>query len=183
MPLFPKVRFKWREPKALVEVRDYHERRAFLWWHGILGVAGVAILMMPVWYLATLNPKKSPPNFGIALLLAIFLGVFLVYIVPWIIKFCPSEIRLTDNALVILRGNRHRAVKWKEIRSFTFANKDGSQVLRLNLYRGGELEIGLDPIAPSSEIQEFLQTVLPATPYGRRGGSTGQAPCASIINE
>ena len=108
MALFTKVRIKWREPKVFVAERDRRERMTTIWWQQIIGVGIVASTIMPVWYLATLNPKKNPPSIQIALLLAIFLGVFIVYIVPWIVRLCPSEIKLTDDAVIVTQGNRHR---------------------------------------------------------------------------
>jgi hypothetical protein len=159
MALLPKVRIKWREPKALVMQRDSRVRTTVIWWQQAVGVVIITIIMMLVWYLATLNPKKSPPSFEIALILAISLGVFLVYIVPWIVRLCPSEIKLTDDAVIVTQGNRHRWAKWKDIGSCILGERDGFQVIRLHLRKGHVLELGLDSTVDLPEIQRFLQGV------------------------
>ena len=179
MAFVPKVRLKWREPKGFVEERDCRERKAAIWWQQIVGIAIVVILMMPVWFLATLNPKKNPPSFEIALMLAIFLGIFLVYLVPWIIRFCPSEIKLTDDALFVLRGNRHRSAKWKDISSFTFAEECGFQVLRLNLCKGGDLELGLDSSVQEAEVRLFLEGVGVSINNSEQGVAPNESPASS----
>jgi hypothetical protein len=104
-------------------------------------------------------------------MLAIFLGLFLVYIVPWIIRFCPSEIKLTDDALFMLRGNRHQSTKWKDIKSFAFAEKCGFQVLRLNLCKGGDLELGIDSSVQEAEIRLFLEGLGVTINNSEQGGT------------
>jgi hypothetical protein len=149
-----------------------------IWWQQAVGVVIITIMMMLVWYLATLNPKKSPPSFEIALILAISLGVFLVYIVPWIVRFCPSEIKLTDDAVIVTQGNRHRWAKWKDIGSCTLDDRDGFQVIRLHLRKGHVIEIGLDSTVGLPEIQRFLQGVGVSIDASEQGAPSngGQRP-------
>lgn len=139
--------------------RDLRVRMTVIWWQRAVGVVIITIMMMLVWYLATLNPKKNPPSFEIALILAISLGVFLVCIVPWIVRLCPSEIKLTDDAVIVTQGNGHRWAKWKDISSCTLDERDGFQVIRLHLRKGHILELGLDSTVDLPEIQRFLQGV------------------------
>lgn len=139
--------------------RDLRVRMTVIWWQRAVGVVIITIMMMLVWYLATLNPKKNPPSFEIALILAISLGVFFVCIVPWIVRLCPSEIKLTDDAVIVTQGNGHRWAKWKDISSCTLDERDGFQVIRLHLRKGHILELGLDSTVDLPEIQRFLQGV------------------------
>ena len=126
-------------------------------------VAIVAALMMLIGFLTTLNPQKDPLDLGMSLVQVLFFGIFLTYGVPWIIRFCPSEIRFTDKMLVMLRGNQVRSEKWENIEFFTFGESYGSPVLRLKLRKGSDLELGLDSTVHLEGVGRFLHTagVLP----------------------
>ncbi len=100
MGLLPKLAFKWREPKQYVAARDARIRLGRRWWSDLPLVAIVGAMLLATWYLATLNPKKHPPSFEVAVLLGFALGVFLVYVVPWINRLCPSEIKFFEMTML-----------------------------------------------------------------------------------
>lgn len=142
-----------------VDERDFNERRTSTWWHQALGVVICTVLMLLLWFLATLNPKKEPPTFEFAFFLAVLCGIFAVYLIPWMIRLCPSWIGLTEKELRIVRGNTGRSLKWQDVEFFNFAEERDFPILRLELRKGGELEIGLDASVQANEVGRFLRDV------------------------
>lgn len=159
MTLFPKFIFKWREPREFANERDSLARKTSKWWHQFLGIAICMVLMLLLWFLASLNPRNDSPTFGFAFLLAILYGIVVVYVLPWIIRVCPTWIGLTDKDLRMVRGNTARSVKWRDVEFFRLSEGYGFTILRLEFRRGGELKIGVDSSVPPDDIRLFLLDV------------------------
>lgn len=156
MPLFPKVILEWQEPRVITKQRDQQNSLKWRWWQGPMWIGITIAGMMPIWYLAKLNPHKSPPPVQHAIASAAFLGVFLTYIVPWMIRLFPVCIRLTEQKMMLFRGNQGSVFLWSNIASFEFSEVEGFKVLRLVLKQGRDTTVGVDKIIPLEKLEEFL---------------------------
>jgi hypothetical protein len=159
MALFSKFIFKWREPGEFAKERDSRDRKTSKWWHQVLGVGVCMFFLLLIWFLATLDPNKTPPSFEFAFLLAILFGIVVVYVVPWMVCLSPTWIGITAEDLRIVRGNTARSVKWRDVEFFHFSERHGFPILRLELRRGGKLEIGVDSSVLPDDIGLFLRDV------------------------
>lgn len=159
MGLFQKTRFKWREPSEFLKIRDTQEAAGLRWWHRPTGVFVCSLFGMFAWYLATLNPENDPPSFVEALPLFILLGVFYIYIIPFINRLCPSEARVLEKAFSLVRGSRNLYVKWTDVSAHRFDQLRHIHVLQLALKNGRSVTIGLDPAIAREELGSFLESV------------------------
>ena len=156
MSFFSKLAFKWREPKQYVAARDARIRLGRRWWSDLPLVAIVGAMLLATWYLATLNPKKHPPSFEVAVLLGFALGVFLVYVVPWINRLCPSEVKFFEKSFLVSRGNSHRTGKWKDVSSWGMTKQDSYDILIWRTKRGVKISVALDESLDHSELSTFF---------------------------
>jgi hypothetical protein len=159
MLFLPKVAFKWREPKQYLAARDLRDRIGRRWWRDLPLVAIVGAMMLPLWYLATLNPKKHPPSFEVAVLLGFALGVFLVYVVPWMNRLCPSEVKFFTKSFLVSRGNNHRTGEWKDVSSWDLTKQDSYDILTWRTKRGLKISVALDGSMDHPELTTFFQNL------------------------
>lgn len=159
MALFSKFIIKWREPVLLARERDSRDRKTSKWWHQVLGVGVCMVFLLLIWFLATLDPDKTPPTFEFAFLFAILFGIVVVYVGPWMVRLSPTWIGLTAEDIRVVRGNTARSVKWRDVECFHFSERHGFPILRLELRRGGKLEIGVDSSVLPDDIGRFLRDV------------------------
>lgn len=106
-----------------------------------------------------LESQEDPPPFHEALPLSILFGVFMAYGVPWMVRLCPSQVRITEKFLVLMRGNQQRMVMWNEVRAHRFDRLEDVDVLQLALQNGSALAIGLDESVQAEEFGRFLEGV------------------------
>ncbi len=156
MPLSPKAVFEWREPRVITKQRDQRDSLKWRWWQGPMWIGITIVGMMPIWYLAKLNPHKHPPPIQHAIAAAAFLGVLLTYTVPWINRLFPSYIRLTEKKIMLLRGGHVSVFLWRDIASFEFSEVEGFKVLRLVLNQGHDTMMGVNEITSIEKLEEFL---------------------------
>src|SRR5687768_12607604 len=100
MNFFPTRHFIWREPKAFPNHYDAFKNAKLRWWHRPLWVLLVAALLMANWFIASFIPDRQRPSFLLALSVALAGGAFFIYVIPWMITFCPSEVHFYDSYLV-----------------------------------------------------------------------------------
>ena len=125
----------------------------------MIAVLIITIIMLLVWYMSYLNPQKKPISFETALYLSISLGIFLGYIVPWFIKLCPVNIRITNKSITMIRGNRNNIYKWVNITSFSFESIQDLNILQL-LYKNGRIiEVAIGENIQKSELKDFFERI------------------------
>src|SRR5690606_10002446 len=94
----------------------------------------------------------------IAIVLAFTLGILLYYLMPWVARLCPSEVKLTDKGLMTKRGPM-RAWSWKDIISFNFTRRHGCRVMLLETRKGKTIEIGMGDYVSQDEVKQFLTSL------------------------
>ena len=159
MRLFPRKRFKWKEPRVITQIRDSDKAKSARWWRGPVTVCVITALMMLLWHLSRLNPDKNPPSAGVGLGLAFFLGVFVAYVAPWFVRLSPVFVIITDAAVSVVRANTARYVKWADIVSHEISETDSIPVIRLRKRTGDLIELGIAPDVSLDDLTVFLTGV------------------------
>jgi hypothetical protein len=144
MSLFERATLKWREPKEFLELHQKYESARARWWARPGAALFTAALVFGNWYLSTLDPHKSPVDAGTALVGCLGLGIFLVYVVPLLNRFCPSEVKLYSKCLLKGQGSFNRVVAFKEMASYCWLHNDRFHTLCLTSKKGRRLLIGVD---------------------------------------
>ncbi|MGI9239389.1 MAG: hypothetical protein ACR2RV_01230 [Verrucomicrobiales bacterium] len=147
---------KWREPRGYVVARDRAEASKARWWSSLVGVLAVSGLMMLLWSLARSVPGRTPPRFEIALILAVLLGIFLFYLLPPLLRLCPSEVKLNRRGVTVFRGSAQMAAAWSRVQSFEIRPGGGYELLCFRMINGEVLELALDPGVPRDQLEGFL---------------------------
>lgn len=117
-----KAYFKWKEPKAFLRVRDAEERTQLRWWIQPLAVLVMVILLLFIWYVNRFNPRKHQSSLSITLIRSVLGAIFFAYAWPWIISFCPSEVRLRETYLIRLRGNSNQQITYSRMEYFAWSS-------------------------------------------------------------
>ena len=153
----PKPRLKWREPKAFLRNRDAEARAHLRWWFQPLIVLVAAALLMGNWYLGRLNPHKHPPPFHLALILSPLGGIFFAYILPWLLTFCPSEVRLYEAYITRVRGNNNQRLRYADIEYFAWRMTDGMNTLVVKGRKSKrEMVMGVPTEISKNDVHLFL---------------------------
>lgn len=159
--LIPKTHLRWREPYYLRRSREVLEIRALPRYFRPAAAVIVSLLLLAVWALAHLDPKKHPPSFEFALGLAVAFGPFMVYAVPLIYLLQPSMIRVTE-AYISRRSSKY-PVCWKyrdisSCRIITEGEGEGAlAVLGINTRNGTRHFLGIDPSVSLDELCRVLE--------------------------
>ena len=160
MGFLAKTKFNWREPHEIAKERDISEARNWKWWHAVITFVISAGFGMLIWWGATLNPKKSPPSLEVALLLAMGLGVFLGYVLPWLSRRGPRRgprgIKLTDKGIMIFRSGNISVIPWKHIVSFRIEEYRHHPMLCFEHTKWPAISIAVEESIKIDEVQEFL---------------------------
>ena len=157
MPLFSKPQFKWREPKAFLHIRDAEERASIRWWVRPVAALFITLMVLAQWYVARFNPHKHPPEFHVALVMAILAGSFFAYVFDWIITLCPAEVRLSETHVSRVRGNTNRAFKYADIEYFAWRVTEGITTLVLKRRKAKwEMLIGVPAEISRDDVHLFL---------------------------
>lgn len=115
------------------------------------------LMILAQWYVARFNPQKHPPVFYVALVMAILGGWFFVYIFPWVITLCPSEVRLSDTHVARVRGNANRALRYADIEYFAWRMTEGITTLVLKGRKAKrEMLVGVPVEISKNDIHLFL---------------------------
>ena len=158
MNLFSKIKFKWREPKAFVEIKNKMEAKKQKWWYPIITFTVVVALTLTLRHFALLT-GKIPAPLKISILLAVSLGIFLAYIVPWLNKLCPTEIRITDKFINVIRGDRNNIYKWHKIKSFNFNKIQDMDILELVHKHRHVIKLAIDENIQINELEDYLKSI------------------------
>ena len=153
---YPKARFKWKEPRRWVIARDVNKTQNADWLRKLPWVGFGVVMALVVWLPTVLDPDKKSVSFTTMLALGLFLGVFLVYGVPLMNKFCPSEIKVYDHGLLMSRGNDNGFAKWGSLTEFTIQKISDVTVLGLH-YENSRLDLlGLADNLAVADLRAFL---------------------------
>jgi hypothetical protein len=157
MSFLPKKYFKWKEPKAFLQIHDKGERSKRRWWHQPLSALVATALLFGSWYLARFNPQNDPPSFSFIIIAAPLAGIFFGYVLPWITDLCPTEIHCWKNYLVRVRGNTSKQVKYSEIESFAWHESNKFSILVLKIRKSGkEMILGVPKEISKDALSQFL---------------------------
>lgn len=113
---------------------------------------------MLLWSGARLVPARTPPSFEVALMLSCGLGIFLFYLLPPLIRLCPSEIKLTKRGITVYQGSAQLVVAWAEIESFTILRDGDTELLRLRSKRRGDIDLALDAGVSRTGLKALLSS-------------------------
>ena len=111
---------------------------------------------MLLWAGARLVPSRTPPSFEVALMLSCGLGIFLFFLLPPLIRLCPSEVKLTERGITVYQGSAQLVVAWAEVESFTGLRDGDTELLRLHSKRRGDIDLALDAGVSRTELKAFL---------------------------
>lgn len=175
MRFLPKRHFRWREPKTFLQLSDAFEKAQRRWCTRPLWVLAGAAALMTHWFVSTLDPNKHPPPISLAIPLALGAGVFLAYLMPWVISFCPSEVHLYEKHLYRVRGDTHRSLKYSEVAAFSWRVRDdfATLVLRLRTHKP-DLLLGVPPDVSREAVSQFL--LARQIPCGEAAGDAAADP-------
>lgn len=157
--LLPKALLKWREPKFARQTRHSLEAASLPRWLRPSMVLLVAAVNMGNWLLSTLNPQKNPLPLMFALPLSFVGGFLLVYVLPALAHLFPSEIRITDVAILIHDGGHTRRLDYPRIhgcRIISEGTKEGISVLEITTTRPNTFIVGIGPAVSVDELQRVL---------------------------
>ena len=160
--LFPRKLMKWREPRKVRRAREATEEKRLSPWVRPLGVLAVAAVFWIISLLGVASedaPITAQPC--LALLMLVGLGVFLVYLVPLMLKLCPAQVLLTEKALVRVVGNTgthlpYESIHSCEIVSRTFGEESFS-ILAVVRRKGSPVAIGIDPKVDIEQLARILE--------------------------
>ena len=110
----------------------------------------------------------------------LFCAVLLVYVLPWATGFLPSSVRWAETMVITSRGNNTRRMRYAQVASFSWEQREGYRVLTLVPRRGGPAwRIGVPAEISGETIHMSLirQDALPLPP-ARVGSGGAFAPRA-----
>ncbi len=117
-----------------------------------------AAFLMLSWFLSSFAPSpRHPLPFLAALGTALGGGIFAVYLAPWIISMCPSEVQFYEKYLARVQGNTAPQTNYADLQTFSWrvgpdfatlilTRRDGKRPLLL----GAPLDVSRE------DVSEFL---------------------------
>ena len=168
---FPRTLVKWREPKAFVEAIYESEERHLRPWirPGLVGLCVLGAIALS--YIRRLDPSKTPAPFPAALVLGLFLGVFVVYVVPAINRRCPSEVKIFTNCICRMRGNEYLRRAKSEIESYSWVADKGFFTLVVNAKGQRPALYGV----PDADTKATVEAAFASLGMGRAEEAEGEA--------
>jgi len=160
--ILAKTYLHWTEPRNVRRTREdiavksvSHARRLAY----CLLVGGV-LTAIP-WCVAKLNPAKNAPPLQLLVPIAIGAGLFYVYVFPWLLRLTPFTIRITDQGIMWVNGNRGGTWKYDDIQACSIATEkiDGEMIRVLAVTRSHDKTtmLGIDD---SISLEELINVLL-----------------------
>ena len=157
MPFLQKKHFRWKEPKEFLRLQRGFEKSKVRWWHQPVAALFLFAMLMASWYGARLDPAKQPLPLHQVLPLALGVGVFLAYFIPWVSQFYTSHLYLYDTFLMRLRGNTQLRVQYDNIASFSWLARDEFATLILRRVKpADEVLLGVPNAISQEALSQFL---------------------------
>jgi hypothetical protein len=167
--LVAKTYLKWNEPRVIRQAVRRASAAALTTRQKLLLRLGrpclvvcIAAIMMPFWLLGRKYPlphEHAPPLWA-AVLLALSLGVFLTYVVPWLNRLCPSSIKVRGDG--ILRQTAYGVTVWKyrDMSGYNISpfqtDAGEASVLAIIKHKGKTVYIGIPESVPLGELERVL---------------------------
>lgn len=162
MPIILKKHFTWREPREFLAAQREQEKKSERWWMRLAAGVTFGILftamLLPIRCLKQMHPSpgaEAPISLLESFLLGIVLGVFLMWIVPWLSARSPSTIAISDGVIRRTQG-QHRFFKIANYHSFFWRSGSEFTTLVLNHRRRGRLLIGVPNDFQRDPLSTFL---------------------------
>lgn len=156
--LVPKAHLKWREPREIRRIQERIEAEARSFWFAPGMVVFASAPFLAMWWLARQVPGRTPPPLPQALGLALLAGVFFAYVLPWVLRRCPADIRVFENGISRVVGNTAAMWKFTDMERCGIAVRDiggrAFAVLDIHLRNGRRILLGLpaDLAAPAEDM-------------------------------
>lgn len=159
MRLFPKVYYKWREPKAFLKMHRAFREKNRKWWAKPLTALGVifALIAKTAIEVGKIPHNLSNESIWALIVLLLFTGVFMAYLMPWIYGLIPTEIAFKDKKITKVGGG-DPVWKYTDILQFEWRFSDKFYTLVL-IKRSGEIDfIGVPLGVDTDAVSDFLST-------------------------
>ncbi len=153
---FPKQHFEWWEPREFRRSLKAWEASKTRWWTKPLAGCVKSRTFLAIWAMAKLAGSEQAPSLGVAVLISLPGGLFLVYFPSWVYRILPSSVMITDDRVLRIVGNSAREWKFANVQSFALMEWPESRVLAILLGDGSEPLIGVAPHLNLSALETFL---------------------------
>jgi len=104
------------------------------------------------------NNHAIPP--GITVLVALMLGVFYAYVVPWLYRFETSEVIVAEKWIRLLSGDKPNDLRYEKMSSCQIVSHEieGQKISILAVVwkKGGTTILGIDPSVSIQDLQRVL---------------------------
>ena len=157
-----KGKLKWREPKPFrthcIEIESRSDnpyrkfaRSVFVFVTGMIG-----------WYVSRLNRRSDALELPVVIALALFVGWFLGYGIPWLYCVLPSEVFFADAALCRHVSDHIQYWKYDDIQKFGFRDecfgREAVRILRVTLRNGDIVSLGIaSTVAQDAIVETFAE--------------------------
>src|SRR5438445_4852009 len=115
--LIPKRYLRWREPKIVRRTRETIVEKTLPRWVRPLGaLIGTGLWLLVLFPGSLMNNNHAIPP-GITVLVALMLGVFYAYVVPWLYRFETSEVIVAEKWIRLLSGDKPNDLRYEKMSS------------------------------------------------------------------
>jgi len=155
--LFPTnaLLFKWREPEAFRVAQDRRAAQTTKWWHKPGALIVIVSIYLASWFVARLDPHKTPASFPVAFGSCLGLGIFLVYLLPWLLRRAPATVELRTNR--VIKMGQQTGIFYRELVNYTWLQEETYHVLDLETRKGRHLLLGVPDAGTRDEIDAILR--------------------------
>ena len=154
MALLPKTLMKWKEPKRFGRALYSHDSKSSVWWQNLIAVFIVSLFGMFLWWLARFSPSKDPVDVPLATGLSVFLGVFVVYLVPLVGSYFPNCIKISDVGIL---GRGCKVITWERVREAKVSDLSGYKVIIFTIVNDRDLVLGCSNDFNEEELRGILE--------------------------
>ena len=160
--------FKWDEPRHITKSRALAFKK-YLSVKGILIIACfVAMMLIPFWFIAWINPKQNAMPLHKALPLLIGVSLFLGWFCPFMHYKCyqwfPAvEFKITKNAIKSLGLSNNKSLLFKKFSAFEFIMSEISTpdlLIQFITNEGKTVQVGGISQKDSIELKRVLQEAI-----------------------
>jgi len=158
MAVLPKKRFEWMEPGEFRRVSNIIAESQIQWWYRPLIALGCGGAMLGFWGLAKLDPKKHPPPFGTALVVAIGGALVVFYTLAWLARVLPHAVMVFDNVLARIIGNTRREWQYSYIEEYGLRHYGDFNLLVVDLRNGNQELFGIPLTVDLGALELFFSS-------------------------
>jgi hypothetical protein len=152
---FRKELLRWIEPHEFCRVSYKAGTTSFNGWSRTAACALVAGLTLTAWLVGHFVHRQPLP-FWQALVLALALSWFMIYLIPWAFSFWPSYILVFDDRIKRVMGNTIQCWKLANIEAYLWRDWGDRGILVLRNKQNVHILIGVPENVPRGEINRLL---------------------------